>query len=104
MASRWMAAKLIKLAKQRRRDPVAVTHTRPGHTIEAANRLQDELGSMVARFKGEKVTAPTGHRLRAIGKQRREFDGRTFGNGTRRLGGSGEYYSLWSTEDRLIKA
>lgn len=102
MASRWMAAKLAKMARDRKRDPVMITLNRAGHTTEMADRVSRETAEIVSKFNGVTTVGVVGRPLRAIGKTRREFDGRTFGDGRRRGVSAADYYGLWATGDVLI--
>jgi hypothetical protein len=107
MASRkkaWMAHKLAIMARQRKRDPIAVTKNRSGHTMQMADRITAETSAMVQAWHGVTTVVPAGHELAQVGKQRRTFDSRTFGNGTRRVVGGYTYYSLWACDDQLIRS
>jgi hypothetical protein len=98
-----MAPKLAKMARDRKREGHVVTNNRPGHTIAVSNHLTAEIAKACEGYTGVVTVGDKGRRLRAIGKQRREFDGRTFGNGERQVTTARDYYDLWDTSDRLIR-
>ncbi len=101
MASRWMQAKLAKMALARK--GIAHSLERKGHPVATANIIAASVQPMVERYNGVVTVGSKGRPLAAIGKAQRRLDTRTFGNGARLQNGAAEYYSLWSTEDVLIR-
>ncbi len=84
MASRWMQAKLAKMAAARKTDPVPASMKRAGHTVEASNHMSAEIAALVKGYGGVVTRCEPGRKAQPVGKQRRSFDTRTFGNGKRR--------------------
>jgi hypothetical protein len=108
--STWMKAKMAKLAAERRAafNP-ETTVRRPGHTIERSNALVAEISALTEKYTGVVTLCPTKD-IRAredvgvMGKTKRAFDGRTYGNGARReMGLALRMHDGWATDDRLIR-
>lgn len=102
MASRWMQAKLYKIKKARLFSPHD-TKNRAGFTIAASNALSVETAKLREGYTGAVTVGSEGRKVEPMGKTQRKYDGRTFGNGVRRIGSSADYYNLWNCEDRLVR-
>lgn len=95
MASRWMQAKLMKMA-QARKLALAQPGNEPskhrgGHTLEVAAAKAKEAHELCAGYTGVvTVCEPADVRWRQdvgiAGKTGRAYDRRTYGNGERRVG------------------
>lgn len=76
MASRWMAPKLAKMARERinpanpnQRPP---ERPRAGHTIETSNAKSAELAALVEKYTGVVTVCDTGRELVQQGKGKRQ--------------------------------
>lgn len=105
--NRSLAAKAVKAKRQRielgkieASKPLNHVHT----TIAAANAKRDEVNALIAYgFNGSVVTCPKGPAVQPVGKGRREFDKRTYGNFKPRLG-SRLTPDVYATAATLIRA
>lgn len=102
MASRWMQAKLYKMKRAKLFTPHD-TKNRAGHTMEGSNALTSEVATLREGYTGAVTVGSEGRKVEPMGKTQRKYDGRTFGNGVRRIGSSADYYNLWNCSDRLVR-
>ena len=87
MANRSMLAKAGR-AKAQARELALAEYSKPAwhrhETIGAANAKRAELAALVASFKGPITVCPAGKPVPAVGKSKRSFITRCYGDGRRR--------------------